>query len=95
MGLVVASCKNEGNESPVKTYGISKLDFTSWKDVVKIKEAVVLKSDLPLTYPRKCLVGAGRIVFWDSKAKKVYLFNSDGTFISQVGEVAMPKMNTI
>ena len=54
--------------------------------MVKIKEAVVLKSDLPLTYPRKCLVGAGRIVFWDSKAKKVYLFNSDGTFISQVGE---------
>lgn len=86
LGLIVASCKNEGNESPVKTYGISKLDFTSWQDVVKIKEAVVLNSDLPLTYPRKCLVGAGRIVFWDSKAKKVYLFNSDGTFISQVGE---------
>lgn len=86
IALFLASCRNDNCESSTITYRISNTDFASWKDLVKIKEAVVLKADVPLSFPQKCLVSANRIAFWDSRAKTVYLFNANGTFISQVGE---------
>ena len=84
--LVLVSCQNDSKGSSARTYEICNVDFASWKDLVKVKESVVLKTNIPLSFPEKCLVATDRIVFWDSSAKTVYLFNADGTFISQVGE---------
>lgn len=89
--FVFASCKNGNTQMPTMNYEISDLDFSSWRDIVKIKESIILKADIPLSFPKKCIVGANRIVYWDSKAKRVYLFNVDGTFISQVGELGNAK----
>lgn len=91
VALVVVSCilvacnSDKDKKESFRRIKIDKIDYCSWANLINVNQLFMLQSEQPLSMATKCLVGNGKIVFWDFKSKSVYLFDTEGKYISNVG----------
>ncbi len=84
--LVAASCGDETSPD-VKEFKLEKTDYKDWEKLLGVVSAVQLQENdsCLMSFAQKCIFTDKRIVFSDSKAKKIYSFSYDGKFLRQIG----------
>ena len=85
--FILFSCIRK--EENYKTIKITNTEFSDWSSLIKINNIVPLGSESDsvfLSLAQKCIIGTNRILFWDYKAKIVYVFNHKGDFLFTAGK---------
>lgn len=91
IALIVASCilvacnSNKDKKKSFQRFKIDKINYCTWANLINVDQLFMLQSEQPLSMATKCLVGNREIVFWDYKLKSVFLFDTEGNYISNVG----------
>ena len=71
-----------------ETIKLTNTEFSDWSSLIKVNDIVPLGSETDsvfLSLAQKCIIGTNRILFWDYKAKTVYVFNHKGDFLFTAG----------
>lgn len=87
VAVIFISCNEE--KTYAKEFNIDNIDFNKWDNLLKVERITQLKENdsCLMSYASKCIITDSIIIFQDYKAKRIYSFANDGTFLCQIGNI--------